>query len=290
MWPGRLDRVFERVDDLLPGLQTRRGLAGSRPSVLPVTVMQLPSSSPFSSRYFITAGVPPTSCRSSITYLPLGLKSARNGIRSLTLWKSSIVSGTSHGAGHGDQVQHGIGRAAQRHHDDHRVLERRARHDVARLEVAFEQLANRRARRRSTRRAWRDPRPGSTSCTAATCPSLRWPRPSCWPCTCRRTRPAPGQRVADDRLPLFVRDLAGDVLAVALKRRDDVELRRRRRRARPGSCRRRPSATADCSRPIAIRQPGMFLSQPGIEMFASYHWAHMTVSIESAIRSRDCSE
>ena len=25
-------------------------------------------------------------------------------------------------------------------------------------------------------------------------------------------------------------------------------------------------------------------------MLASYHWAHMTVSIESAIRSRDCSE
>ena len=41
---------------------------------------------------------------------------------------------------------------------------------------------------------------------------------------------------------------------------------------------------------MAIRQPGMFLSQPGIEMLASYHWAPITVSIESAIRSRDCSE
>jgi hypothetical protein len=44
------------------------------------------------------------------------------------------------------------------------------------------------------------------------------------------------------------------------------------------------------TRPMAIRQPGMFLSQPGSEMLASYHWAHITVSIESAIRSRDCSE
>ncbi len=44
------------------------------------------------------------------------------------------------------------------------------------------------------------------------------------------------------------------------------------------------------TRPIAITQPGMFLSQPGIEMFASYHCAHITVSIESAIRSRDWSE
>ena len=34
----------------------------------------------------------------------------------------------------------------------------------------------------------------------------------------------------------------------------------------------------------------MFLSQPGSEMLASYHWAPITVSIESAIRSRDCSE
>src|ERR1700761_4670613 len=43
-------------------------------------------------------------------------------------------------------------------------------------------------------------------------------------------------------------------------------------------------------RPIAIRQPGMFLSQPGIEMLASYHWADITVSMLSAIMSRDCSE
>ncbi len=43
-------------------------------------------------------------------------------------------------------------------------------------------------------------------------------------------------------------------------------------------------------RPIAITQPGMFLSHPGIATKASYHWADMTVSIESAIRSRDWSE
>mmetsp|Transcript_8681 Transcript_8681/g.24800 ORF Transcript_8681/g.24800 Transcript_8681/m.24800 type:complete len:233 (-) Transcript_8681:429-1127(-) len=43
-------------------------------------------------------------------------------------------------------------------------------------------------------------------------------------------------------------------------------------------------------RPIAISVPGMFLSQPGRDTFASYHWALMTVSMESAIRSRDWSE
>ena len=41
---------------------------------------------------------------------------------------------------------------------------------------------------------------------------------------------------------------------------------------------------------MAITQPGMFLSQPGIVISPSYHCAHITVSIESAIRSRDCSE
>ncbi len=41
---------------------------------------------------------------------------------------------------------------------------------------------------------------------------------------------------------------------------------------------------------MAITHPGMFLSHPGMEMLASYHCAAMTVSIESAMSSRDCSE
>jgi hypothetical protein len=41
---------------------------------------------------------------------------------------------------------------------------------------------------------------------------------------------------------------------------------------------------------MAITHPGMFLSQPGMEIFASYQWAAITVSIESAMISRDCSE
>ena len=74
-------------------------------------------------------------------------------MRSLTAWKSSIVSGTSDRAGHRDQVQHGVGRAAEGHHDHHRVLEGRAGHDVARLEVVLEQPPDRRAGARGTRRA-----------------------------------------------------------------------------------------------------------------------------------------
>ena len=43
-------------------------------------------------------------------------------------------------------------------------------------------------------------------------------------------------------------------------------------------------------RAAAMIVPGMFLSQPGSETLASYHWARMTVSIESAMMSRDSSE
>jgi hypothetical protein len=41
---------------------------------------------------------------------------------------------------------------------------------------------------------------------------------------------------------------------------------------------------------MAMTQPGMFLSQPGSEMLASYHWARMTISMESAMTSRETSE
>ena len=41
---------------------------------------------------------------------------------------------------------------------------------------------------------------------------------------------------------------------------------------------------------MAMTQPGMFLSQPGSVIRPSYHWPPITVSIESAIKSRDWSE
>ena len=141
--PARLDRVRERTHDRLPWRAARAGRAGSRRWVLPVTVMQLPSKSPASSSIFITAGVPPTWCRSSITYWPLGLKSASIGIRSLTRWKSSSVEVDADRARHRDQVQHRVGRAAEHRDQHHRVLERGARHDVARLEVHLEHAADR---------------------------------------------------------------------------------------------------------------------------------------------------
>mmetsp|Transcript_38058 Transcript_38058/g.113089 ORF Transcript_38058/g.113089 Transcript_38058/m.113089 type:complete len:235 (+) Transcript_38058:850-1554(+) len=62
--------------------------------VLPVTVMQSPCSKPSCSMYFSTAGVPPTACRSSITYLPLGLRFAKKGVSAAIRRKSCSVRST----------------------------------------------------------------------------------------------------------------------------------------------------------------------------------------------------
>src|SRR5262245_59837816 len=43
-------------------------------------------------------------------------------------------------AGHRDQVQHSVRRAAHSHYHSHRVFERLASHDVARLDVLFETI------------------------------------------------------------------------------------------------------------------------------------------------------
>ena len=61
-------------------------------TVFPVTVKQSPCNIPFSSINFITAGVPPTLCKSSIKYFPEGFKSANTGVLSLNFWMSSIVN------------------------------------------------------------------------------------------------------------------------------------------------------------------------------------------------------
>jgi hypothetical protein len=74
-------------------------------------------------------------------------------MRSLIFWKSSIVSGDVDRLSHRDEVEHGVGRAAEHHRDDHGVLEGLAGHDVARLDVALEQDLDGRARARGTRRS-----------------------------------------------------------------------------------------------------------------------------------------
>mmetsp|Transcript_30706 Transcript_30706/g.81669 ORF Transcript_30706/g.81669 Transcript_30706/m.81669 type:complete len:215 (-) Transcript_30706:689-1333(-) len=57
--------------------------------VRPVTVIWSPSKNPLSIKNLIMPGVPPMFCTSSITYLPDGFRSARNGVLSEMRWKSS---------------------------------------------------------------------------------------------------------------------------------------------------------------------------------------------------------
>ncbi len=56
--------------------------------VFPVTVMQSGCNMSLSSINFKTAGTPPTLCKSSIKYFPLGFKSAKKGVSLEIFWKS----------------------------------------------------------------------------------------------------------------------------------------------------------------------------------------------------------
>ena len=51
-----------------------------------------------------------------------------------------------HRAGHGDQVEHGVGGAAENHHCHDRIFKAAPGHDVAGLEVEFQKATDRRAR------------------------------------------------------------------------------------------------------------------------------------------------
>src|SRR5512143_3698155 len=82
-------------------------------------------------------------------------------------------------------------------------------------------------------------------------------------------------RIVQHGAQFFFGDLLGQPLPIRLKRRNDIELAVAQ------------MAGAD---PAAMIVPGMFLSHPGSATLASYHWARITVSIESAMMSRESSE
>jgi hypothetical protein len=101
--------------------------------------------------------------------------------------------------------------------------------------------------------------------------------------------PASGQawRMICYRWPSF--DRAGEKLPVALKRRDDVELLAAIAMSgadgAPIDHEREPIEPGD-----GHHTAGHVLVAAGIETLASYRCAAMTVSLESAIRSRDCNK
>ena len=92
---------------------------------------------------------------SAITYRPLGLRSASTGTRWPMRVKSSSASLHAGGVRDRQQVQHGVGRAAERDDRGDRVLERLAREDVARPDALLEQVARPPRRRARSRRASR---------------------------------------------------------------------------------------------------------------------------------------
>jgi hypothetical protein len=87
-------------------------------------------------------GVPPMPCMSSMTNCAAGLQVGQEG--HAVADSLEVVDGQRHvhRSRHGNEVQHGVGAAAQGHDDDHRVLERGPGHDVARLDVALQQQAD----------------------------------------------------------------------------------------------------------------------------------------------------
>ena len=158
-------------------------------SVRPVTVRQSPCSAPRSSSSFTRAGVPPASCRSSITKRPARLQVREVGCA--VAHGLEVVDAEIHARRprHGDQVQHRVRRSAEDHDHHHCVLEGLARHDLARLDVALEQHAQRRARTQALLALAGILGRRGRAAGQRSCPAPRWPWPWCWRCTCRRTRP-----------------------------------------------------------------------------------------------------
>ena len=105
--------------------------------VLPLTVSTSPFSSPFSRRCCKTTGTPPIRSRSLMWYLPCGLVSAMCGTRLAIRLKSSSSSRHARLVGDGEQVQDGVGRAAERHDDGDGVLERGLGHDLSRAVISL---------------------------------------------------------------------------------------------------------------------------------------------------------
>ena len=111
-------------------------------SVRPLTVRQSPSSSPACSRCFSSTGVPPMRCRSTIVCLPRGAKlqqhrrAAEDGLQIAQRERDVGF------ARQGQQVQNAVGRTADGGDRGRGVFEGPPRQDVARPDVALQQLAH----------------------------------------------------------------------------------------------------------------------------------------------------
>ena len=136
-----------------------------------------------------------------------------------------VVDGQSdvHRSSHGNQVQHGIRGPAEGSDEHHRVLERLARHDAARFQIEFQKISDRRTSAQAfVKLQWVFSRRGGAIRQGHAQRLNRGRHGVC------RVHASAGSgaraRIVNDFLaPLFV-DVPGEIFAVALKCRYDIEL------------------------------------------------------------------
>ena len=136
------DRVLDRLDDLLP-----RGEPLARGQVLGERLAghghAIAVHEPLVEQVFHEAARAADRVEVFLHELAARLQVGEVGDAAGHLLEVSRREIDFHGAGHRDQVEHGVGRAAERHDRDHRVFEGASGHDVARLEIPLEERADR---------------------------------------------------------------------------------------------------------------------------------------------------
>ena len=173
-------------------------------------------------------------------YLPRGLEVGEH--RDLRADAGEVVERQPDpgGMGDGQEVEHGVGRAAEG--DDHGdgVLERLPRQDVAGADPGLEQLSAAAPARRQSARFSAPTRRAGRSCSAGDMPSASMAEAMVLAVYMPPQEPGPGMAQASTSASPASSSRAGGVLADGLEDRDDVALLASSRDGcRAGSCRRR---------------------------------------------------
>mmetsp|Transcript_11041 Transcript_11041/g.20034 ORF Transcript_11041/g.20034 Transcript_11041/m.20034 type:complete len:390 (+) Transcript_11041:309-1478(+) len=270
-------------------LKSRSGIpAKFSATVRPVQVIQSPCNQPSFSKYFITTGVPPIWCTSSIRYFPLGFRSPSSFVLSLIRWKSSTLSSMP-------AVLAMASRCKTALVDPPKAFTMTiafSKDFLVKMSSGFKSRSNRaliaaavvlHSSRFSGDKAGLEDVYGKASPNASTAVAIVlavYMPPQA---------PAPGQACRTTSR----RSSSSMVPAMYLPYASNVETM-----SSVSPCLDRPEAMVPpyiineglLTRIMAMTHPGMFLSQPGMVTKASYHCAPITVSMLSAMISRDGKE
>ena len=142
---GRLDRVLHRLNDLLPGGQPlaggevfRQRLAGDGHAIAVEQALV--------EQILHQAAGAADRVQVFLHVLAARLQVGEVGHPPRHPLEVGRLERHVHRAGHGDQVEHGVGGAAENHHRHDGVFKAAPGHDVAGLEVEFQKATDRRAR------------------------------------------------------------------------------------------------------------------------------------------------